>query len=118
MRKKSQTGYNVGADATYIVWQNDSIRVGAGGFVRFTQADMNVEMLTQLAADQSRRHAVRFRRAPALLSSQARLPLSAAIHPRIAALLPPPDTDRARRGRHVAVARTNDRPCDWLRTRN
>ena len=30
---------------TYIVWQNDSIRVGAGGFVRFTQADMNIEML-------------------------------------------------------------------------
>ena len=45
-RKKSQTGYNVGADATYIVWQNDSVRLGAGGFVRFTQASMDVEMLT------------------------------------------------------------------------
>jgi hypothetical protein len=45
-RKKSKTGYNVGADATYIVWQNDSIRVGAGGFVRFTQASMDVDMLT------------------------------------------------------------------------
>ena len=44
-RKKSQTGYNVGADATYIVWQNDSVRVGAGGFVRFTQASMDIEML-------------------------------------------------------------------------
>ena len=44
-RKQSQTGYNVGADATYIVWQNDSIRVGAGGFVRFTKADMNIDML-------------------------------------------------------------------------
>ena len=45
-RKKSQTGYNVGADATYIVWQNDSIRVGAGGFVRFTQADFDIDMLS------------------------------------------------------------------------
>jgi hypothetical protein len=43
-RKKSQTGYNVGADATYIVWQNDSVRVGAGGFVRFTQASTDIEM--------------------------------------------------------------------------
>jgi hypothetical protein len=45
-RRKSQTGYNAGFDATYIVWQNDSIRIGAGGFVRFTQASMDVEMLT------------------------------------------------------------------------
>ena len=45
-RKKSQTGYNVGADATYILWSNDSVRLGAGGFVRFTQADMEVDMLT------------------------------------------------------------------------
>jgi len=44
-RKKSQTGFNAGVDATYIVWQNDSIRVGAGGFVRFTQASMDIEML-------------------------------------------------------------------------
>lgn len=44
-RKQSQTGYNVGADATYIVWSNDSVRVGAGGFVRFTKADMDIEML-------------------------------------------------------------------------
>jgi hypothetical protein len=46
IRKKSQTGYNAGVDATYIVWSNDSVRVGAGGFVRFTQADMEVEMLS------------------------------------------------------------------------
>ena len=46
VRKKSQTGYNVGVDATYILWQNDSVRIGAGGFVRFTQADMDVEMLS------------------------------------------------------------------------
>lgn len=45
-RKKSQTGYNVGADATYIVWQNDSVRVGAGGFVRFTKASVDIDMLT------------------------------------------------------------------------
>ncbi|HUQ86374.1 MAG TPA: hypothetical protein VM096_02380 [Vicinamibacterales bacterium] len=45
-RKKSQTGYNAGVDATYIVWQNDSVRLGAGGFVRFTQAETDVEMLS------------------------------------------------------------------------
>lgn len=44
--KKSQTGYNVGADATYIVWQNDSVRVGAGGFVRFSKADVDMPMLS------------------------------------------------------------------------
>ena len=44
-RKKSVTGFNVGADATYILWQNDSIRLGAGGFVRFTQASTDVEMM-------------------------------------------------------------------------
>jgi hypothetical protein len=45
-RKKSQTGYNVGADATYIVWENDSLRLGAGGFVRFSKASIDVEMLS------------------------------------------------------------------------
>lgn len=44
-QKKSETGYNVGADATYILWQNDSVRVGAGGFVRFTQASTEIDML-------------------------------------------------------------------------
>ena len=44
--KKSQTGFNVGADATYIVWQNDSVRLGAGGFVRYTAADVSLPMLT------------------------------------------------------------------------
>ncbi|HYE84856.1 MAG TPA: outer membrane beta-barrel protein [Vicinamibacterales bacterium] len=43
-RKKSVTGYNVGAEATYIVWSNDSVRVGVGGFVRFSQADTTVTM--------------------------------------------------------------------------
>ena len=45
-RSKSVTGFNVGADATYIVWSNDSIRLGVGGFLRFTQASTDVEMLT------------------------------------------------------------------------
>jgi hypothetical protein len=45
-RKKSATGFNVGADATYIVWQNDSVRLGAGGFVRFTQASTEIDMLS------------------------------------------------------------------------
>ena len=43
--KKSVTGYNVGADATYIVWSNDSIRLGLGAFFRFTQASTDVQML-------------------------------------------------------------------------
>jgi hypothetical protein len=45
-RSKSVTGYNAGVDATYIVWSNDSIRLGAGGFVRFAQASTEVEMLS------------------------------------------------------------------------
>jgi hypothetical protein len=45
-RSKSVTGFNVGADATYIVWSNDSVRIGAGGFVRFTQASTEIEMLS------------------------------------------------------------------------
>jgi len=45
-RSKSVTGYNAGLDATYIVWSNDSIRIGAGGFVRFAQASTEVEMLS------------------------------------------------------------------------
>jgi hypothetical protein len=44
-RSKSVTGYNVGVDGTYILWSNDSIRVGAGAFVRFTQASTDIEML-------------------------------------------------------------------------
>ena len=45
-RAKSVTGFNVGLDGTYILWSNDSIRVGAGGFVRFTQASTEIEMLS------------------------------------------------------------------------
>ena len=42
---RSVTGYNVGADATYILWQNDNVRLGAGGFVRFTGATTDVHMM-------------------------------------------------------------------------
>ena len=45
-QKKSLTGYNVGVDATYIVWSNDSVRFGAGGFVRFTQSSGDVQLMT------------------------------------------------------------------------
>jgi hypothetical protein len=45
-QKKSLTGYNVGADVTYILWSNDDLRIGAGGFVRFTQATGDVQLLT------------------------------------------------------------------------
>lgn len=44
-QKRSVTGYNVGADATYIFWQNDSVRLGAGGFVRYTTATTDVRLL-------------------------------------------------------------------------
>ncbi len=44
-RKKSLVGYNVGVDATYILWSNDDLRVGAGGFVRFTQASGDILQL-------------------------------------------------------------------------
>jgi hypothetical protein len=43
-RNKSITGFNAGADATYILWSNDSVRLGAGGFIRFTQASTDVQM--------------------------------------------------------------------------
>ena len=45
-RKKSVTGFNLGADATYIAWQNDNVRIGVGGFIRYTAADTTVLMLT------------------------------------------------------------------------
>ncbi len=45
-QKKSLTGYNVGVDATYILWSNDDIRLGVGGFVRFTQATGDIQMMT------------------------------------------------------------------------
>lgn len=48
-RNKSVTGFNVGADVTYIAWSNDSIRLGVGGFVRYATADADVEMLSSTA---------------------------------------------------------------------
>ena len=44
-RKKSPVGYNAGFDMSYLVWQNDSVRLGAGAFVRYTQAKTNVLLL-------------------------------------------------------------------------
>jgi hypothetical protein len=44
--KKSLAGYNVGFDGTYIVWSNDDLRIGAGGFLRFTQASGEIMQLT------------------------------------------------------------------------
>jgi hypothetical protein len=49
-RRKSLPGYNVGADVTYIAWSNDDVRVGVGGFVRFTQASGDI---LQLVTEQS-----------------------------------------------------------------
>lgn len=45
-QKKSLAGFNVGVDATYIFWSNDDIRIGGGGFVRFTQASGDVQLLS------------------------------------------------------------------------
>lgn len=45
IRKKSPVGFNAGADATYIVWSNDSVRLGAGVFVRYALAKANVLLL-------------------------------------------------------------------------
>lgn len=45
-RKKSVVGYNLGADATYIVWENDRVRLGVGGFIRYTAASATVFVMT------------------------------------------------------------------------
>jgi hypothetical protein len=44
-QRRSEVGYNVGADVTYILWQNDSVRLGAGGFVRYAGATSEVRLL-------------------------------------------------------------------------
>jgi hypothetical protein len=44
-QKRSVVGYNAGADVTYILWQNDNVRLGAGGFVRYTGATTDVRLL-------------------------------------------------------------------------
>lgn len=46
IRKKSPVGFNVGADASYMVWSNDSVRLGAGVFVRYALAKTNVLLLS------------------------------------------------------------------------
>lgn len=45
IRKKSPVGYNAGVDAAYMVWQNDSVRVGAGLFVRYALAQTTVLLM-------------------------------------------------------------------------
>jgi hypothetical protein len=44
-QKRSATGFNLGADVTYLLWQNDTVRVGAGGFIRYTAAETDVRLL-------------------------------------------------------------------------
>jgi hypothetical protein len=44
VRKESAVGYNLGADATYIFYTNDQVRLGIGGFMRFTGATADVEL--------------------------------------------------------------------------
>ena len=44
VRKKSTTGYNIGADATYIVYTTESWRLGVGGFMRFTGANAKLDV--------------------------------------------------------------------------
>jgi len=46
IRKKSPVGFNVGADAAYMLWQNDSVRVGAGVFFRYAVAKTSVLLLS------------------------------------------------------------------------
>lgn len=45
-RKKSVTGYNVGTDISYLFWQNDSVRLGAGLFLRYTEAKTTLLILS------------------------------------------------------------------------
>ena len=44
-RRQSITGYNVGVDMSFMAWQNDSVRLGAGAFVRYALAKANVLLL-------------------------------------------------------------------------
>lgn len=44
-QKRSMMGFNAGADVTYIFWENDRVRLGGGGFVRFTGATTDVRLL-------------------------------------------------------------------------
>jgi hypothetical protein len=42
---RSVTGLNVGADVTYVFWQNDNVRIGGGGFVRYAGATTDVTLM-------------------------------------------------------------------------
>jgi len=43
-RKESATGYNLGADATYMFYTRDRLRLGVGGFLRFTGATADIQL--------------------------------------------------------------------------
>jgi hypothetical protein len=43
-RDDSAVGYNLGADATYIVYTRDRLRLGLGGFMRFTGAGADLQV--------------------------------------------------------------------------
>ena len=44
VRKDSPVGYNLGADATYIVYTREKMRLGVGGFMRFTGASGELDV--------------------------------------------------------------------------
>ena len=43
---KSVVGYNVGADVSYMAWENDNVRLGAGVFFRYTGATAEMTVLS------------------------------------------------------------------------
>lgn len=46
IRKNSPVGFNAGLDASYMVWSNDSVRIGAGFFARYARAKSTVLLLS------------------------------------------------------------------------
>lgn len=44
-QSRNVTGFNAAADVTYVFWQNDTVRLGAGGFIRYTGATTSVRLL-------------------------------------------------------------------------
>lgn len=44
VRKRNATGFNVGADVTYMIYTNDSVRFGIGGFARMTRATADIAL--------------------------------------------------------------------------
>jgi hypothetical protein len=51
--KESAVGYNLGADATYFVYETDRLRLGVGGFLRFTGASADLEFTNNAGERQS-----------------------------------------------------------------